>query len=325
MRAALERHCNSVWYEGRQPGPFLRTLERLYRLRLGNRWHRPPSRPAIPVIVVGNLTVGGGGKTPVVMALARHLAEAGRAVAVISRGYGGKAPGEAWQVTGDSDPQVAGDEPVLIANSSQVPVWVCARRAAAFEAALDAGAEVVVADDGLQHAALARSFEICVVDGLRGFGNDRLLPAGPLRQPRQRLEEVDIVLVKGGGLELQGAMEFDLCPDVLVSLDGSRRAQPHEWAGRRVSAACGIANPDGFFASLAELEILASQHPYPDHHRFVPADIDRLKGPVIVTAKDAVKLQRLDLAADVWVLEVSARLPNAVFDTVDCHVQDYCP
>jgi len=325
VRAMLERQCNSVWYGDRQPGLLLRSLEKIYRLKLGDRWHRPATRPPVPVIVIGNLTVGGAGKTPVVIALAKHLAEAGRAVAVISRGYGGKVPGEPWRVVADSDPQVAGDEPVLIAGSTNVPVWVCARRAAALEAALAHGAGVVIADDGLQHAALARSLELCVVDGIRGFGNGRLLPAGPLRQPRQRLDEVDLVLIKGDGLSIPGAVDFDLRCDALISLDGSQVASLKDWSGRQVSAVCGIASPEGFFSSLAELGIKASEHSFPDHHRFVPADIERVKGPIIVTAKDAVKLRRLNLASEVWVLEVSAQLPNSVLDIVDRHVQDYCP
>ncbi len=325
MRAILERYCNSVWYGDRQPGLILRALETIYRLKLGDRWHRPGTRPPLPVIVVGNLTVGGGGKTPVVMALARHLAEAGRAVAVISRGYGGKAPGEPWQVSGDSDPRVAGDEPVLIASTTHVPVWVCARRAAALEAALAAGADVVIADDGLQHGALTRSLELCVVDGSRGFGNGRLLPAGPLRQPRQRLDEVDLVLIKGGGLTVAGAVDFELGSDALVSLDGSQTANLGDWSGRQVSAVCGIAHPGSFFSSLAELGIKPREYSFPDHHQFVASDIDRLEEPIVVTSKDAVKLRRLNLASEVWVLEVSANLPNAILDIVDCHVQGYCP
>jgi tetraacyldisaccharide 4'-kinase len=144
-------------------------------------------------------------------------------------------------------------------------------RSSAALAAVDQGAELVIADDGLQHRALARSFEICVIDGQRGLGNGRLLPAGPLRQPSDRLAQVDVVLGKGlvEGLD---ALVYRLAPKALARLDGSDPLPAGAWAGREVDAVCGIANPDGFFASLAELGMRPRPHPWPDHHRFVAGD-----------------------------------------------------
>jgi tetraacyldisaccharide 4'-kinase len=322
MRAALERSLNRIWYQEQAPNLLLRAISRLHLALLGRRWQRPNQRPPVPVIVVGNLNVGGGGKTPVVVALAEHFHRKGRRVAVISRGYGGRRRGQPVLVGPDSSPGSCGDEPVLIAQSVPVPVWICADRAASLSAAVDQGAELVIADDGLQHRALARSFEICVIDAQRGLGNGRLLPAGPLRQPAGRLEQVDVVLGKGR-LEGLASLSYRLQPEQLARLDGSDPLPARAWAGREVDAVCGIANPDSFFATLAELGMRVRRHPKPDHHRFEARDFLDLAGPVVVTAKDAVKLARLDLEPEIRVLVARAELPAELLVGVEQHIEEF--
>lgn len=322
MRAALERYLNRVWYQGQAPNLLLRAIGKIHHWLLGRRWQRPNQRPPVPVIVVGNLNVGGGGKTPVVIALAAHFHALGRRVAVISRGYGGRRQALPVQVVPGSAPEECGDEPVLIAQSLDVPVWVCIDRASALNAAVEQGAEMVISDDGLQHRSLARSFEICVIDGQHGLGNGHLLPAGPLRQPIGRLEQVDVVLGKGR-LEHHDGLAYQLKPEVLARLDGSDPLPAMAWAGREVDAVCGIANPDSFFATLGELGLRVRRHPKPDHHAFTASDFNGLPGPIVVTTKDAVKLARLDLEPEIRVLTTRAELPAELLGRIGQHIKEF--
>lgn len=302
----------------------MRVLSGLYAAWWAKRLVRPSLRPPVPVIVVGNLTAGGGGKTPLVIALARHLAESGWQVAVISRGYGGAEPGEPERVQPDGDPAYFGDEPIEIAQASRLPVWVCRSRLAALKAARNSGAEVVIADDGLQNGALPRSFEICVVDGVRGLGNRQMLPAGPLRQPLSRIGTVDLVLVKGGDWQWPRALRYQLEPVGISRLDGSDLRPVDEWSGKDVDAVCGIAHPEGFFRLLEEAGIrVRSCRRFRDHHRFQPDDLAGLNGPALVTAKDAVKLARLNLAIDVRVVRVAANVPERVFERLEAHLREF--
>lgn len=323
LRESLERYLHSIWYHG-SPAPLpLRWLEKGYRRWLGTNWHRPSRKPERPVIVVGNLTAGGAGKTPVVIALARYLRARGRRVAVISRGYGGSEPATPQPVVPEDAPALTGDEPLLIAARSGAEVWICRHRDRALRAALEAGCDVVISDDGLQHAALPRSFELCVIDGQRGLGNERLLPAGPLRQPTARLDEVDLILVKGGGLCYRQAHDFELKPVGLTLLDGAPAEALSDWSGRTVDAVCGIAHPEQFSATLAALGIESRLRAFGDHHRYSAADFEGLAGPVITTEKDAVKLRRLPISRTVRVLQVEAVLPKPVLDRVDQHLNEF--
>jgi tetraacyldisaccharide 4'-kinase len=324
MRKFLERYFNEIWYGESRPGVLLRVMSGLYTALWAKRLVRPTVRPPVPVIVVGNLTVGGGGKTPLVIALAGHLRERGLNVAVISRGYGGAEPTDPEKVSPDGDPGHYGDEPVEIAQACPVPVWVCRSRKAALGAAVDAGAEVVVADDGLQHGALPRSFEICVVDGVRGLGNRQTLPAGPLRQSISRIAAVDLVMIKGGNWRWPSGLRYQLEPVGAGRLDGSDERPLEEWSGMKVDALCGVANPDGFFALLDEAGIgIRTRRALPDHHHFGPDDLAGLEGPVLVTAKDAVKLSRLDLSVEVRVVRVAARVPAGALERLDDHLKEF--
>ncbi len=190
-----------TWYGDRKPGLLLSALERVYAGVSASRRERSRPDPTLvgrPIIVVGNITAGGTGKTPLVIRLCELLQEAGLSVGVISRGYGRSSSG-AVTVTRDTAPGEGGDEPVLIARRCGVTVHVDEDREAAAHAAFAAGADVVLADDGLQRSSLPRAMELCVVDGARGFGNGRLLPAGPLREPIERLARVDWVVRNGEG------------------------------------------------------------------------------------------------------------------------------
>jgi tetraacyldisaccharide 4'-kinase len=280
----------------------------LYRLHL-----RRVERAGVPVIVVGNLTAGGSGKTPLVLWIAEFLGAAGWKPGIVSRGYGGKGR-EPRAATIASDPAEVGDEPILLARRSGCPVWVAPERAAAARAlrAQHPECNVIVLDDGLQHYALARDIEIAVVDA-RGFGNGFLLPAGPLREPRSRLRAVDAVVthgaagIEGYAMRLEGAD--------LVRLADAREVRPaRSLAGQRVHAVAGIGDPKRFFLHLATLGPKVVPHPFPDHHPFSAADLAFGDGaPVVMTEKDAVKCKRF-AEPQHWVLPVRAVLDPAFGD-----------
>jgi tetraacyldisaccharide 4'-kinase len=264
----------------------------------------------IPVIVVGNLTAGGSGKTPLVLRIAEILKAHGWKPGIVSRGYGGSAlqPREA---TIASDPAEVGDEPMLLARRSGCPVWVAPDRRVACRALRDQHPEcdVIVSDDGLQHYALRRDIEICVVDG-RGFGNGFLQPAGPLREPRSRLRSVDAVVTQGAP-EAQG-YKMALEGDKLVRFTDARDVRPAKsFAGQRVHAVAGIGDPKRFFLQLARLGIKVVPHPFADHHPFRAEDFAfGDSDPVVMTEKDAVKCKRI-AQAHFWVFPVSATLDPA--------------
>ena len=284
---------------------FLRRL--LYWLRL-----LPSAGAGIPVIAIGNLTVGGTGKTPLAIHLAEILAARGWSPAIVSRGYGGtvRAP---RGVSLASDPAEVGDEPVLMARRSGCPVWVGPDRVAVIAALRHEhpDCDIVILDDGLQHYRLRRDLEIAVVDA-RGFGNGMMLPAGPLREPRTRLWTVDAVIahgtdrVKGYAMRLQGE-------ELHRATDARERRAVQSFAGERVHAVAGIGDPKRFFLHLAQLGVKAVPHPFPDHHPFRAADLEfGDAAPVLMTEKDAVKCKRFAKPQH-WVLPVRA-VPDSAFD-----------
>lgn len=278
------------------------------------------NRLPVPVVVVGNLTAGGAGKTPLTLYLARQLAERGQRPGIISRGYRGSVK-EPLPVTPQTDPALCGDEPLLLARAG-VPVFVCPDRAAAGRALLAAhpDVDVILCDDGLQHYRLARDVELCVVDGARGFGNGLPIPAGPLREPVARLRSVGAVVVNGPGASVvhDHVFQMTLQPAPFYSLnDRNLTFAACEFAGKQVAAVCGIGNPARFFATLRGLGLSFSEHPFPDHHAFAVGDLPEADW-IVVTEKDAVKLAALpDLGAygdKIRVLPVSARLEPDLTD-----------
>ncbi|MCE8032362.1 MAG: tetraacyldisaccharide 4'-kinase [Halomonas sp.] len=299
----------------------LRPLEALYRWVVEYRTSRYRNgrrriwRAPVPVIVVGNVTLGGTGKSPLVAWLARHLSEQGWRPGIVSRGYGGKAEqgaGYPLHVTLDTSSAHSGDEPRMLARQTGLPVVVDPDRPRGARALLEKGCDILLSDDGLQHLALGRDLELVVVDGRRGFGNGRCLPAGPLREPLSRLDEVSAVLINGepAFVPPAGAWTFRLVPVRWRSLaDGtSHTLAPLPFHGP-VHAVAGIGNPQRFFTTLAELGVEARPHAFPDHHRFTAQELtfgDDL--PVVMTAKDAEKLDAVTLERG-WVLEIEAEPP----------------
>lgn len=270
-----------------------------------------------PVIVVGNISVGGTGKTPLVLALVALLKEAGYKPGVISRGYLGKGT-LPRQVNADSEPREVGDEPVLLARKADCPVWVGRRRVEVGRALIANHPEVdvILCDDGLQHYHLARDMEIVVIDALRWFGNGQLLPAGPLREPVKRMRSADVVVINGwqSGAPLQ-RREFTmrLTGNLLYNLRNPElKAQPEIFAGQHVHAVAGIGHPQRFFAQLKKLGMQFTEHPFPDHHPYTPQDLPWHESEVIVmTEKDAVKC--VDFVGDnAWALPVEAQLDPGV-------------
>jgi len=284
---------------------FLRRLAYLARLL-------PSARVGIPVVAIGNLTVGGSGKTPLAIHVAELLKARGWSPAIVSRGYGGteRAP---RAVSLASDPAEVGDEPVLMARRAGCPVWVGADRAAVAVRLRDEhpDCDVIVLDDGLQHYGLRRDLEIAVVDA-RAFGNGFMLPAGPLREPRTRLWSVDAVVahgthaVKGYAMRLVG-------DEAHRATDARERRKLQSFAGERVHAVAGIGDPNRFFLHLSTFGVKLVPHPFPDHHPFRERDLEFGDGaPVLMTEKDAVKCKRFARPQH-WVLPVRA-VPDAAFD-----------
>ena len=260
--------------------------------------------PGIPVIVVGNVTVGGTGKTPLVIWIAEFLAKNGWTPGVISRGYGGTVT-EPRAATIAGDPAEVGDEPILISRRGGCPVWVGPDRVqvAAVLRREEPKVDVLVSDDGLQHYRLRRDLEIAVIDA-RGLGNGFLLPAGPLREPRWRLRTVDRVVENGKTMHLEG--------DTVHRMSDARDRQPLKaFTGQKVHAVAGIGDPNRFFLHLAKAGVKIVPHPFPDHHPFKPADLEfGDDAPVLMTEKDAVKLRSAP-RANWWVLPVAAKLDPA--------------
>ena len=260
--------------------------------------------PGIPVIVVGNVTVGGTGKTPLVIWIAEFLAKNGWTPGVISRGYGGTVT-EPRAATIAGDPAEVGDEPILISRRGGCPVWVGPDRVqvAAVLRREEPKVDVLVSDDGLQHYRLRRDLEIAVIDA-RGLGNGFLLPAGPLREPRWRLRTVDRVVENGKSMHLEG--------DTVHRMSDARDRQPLKaFTGQKVHAVAGIGDPNRFFLHLAKAGVKIVPHPFPDHHPFKPADLEvGDDAPVLMTEKDAVKLRSAP-RANWWVLPVAAKLDPA--------------
>ncbi len=284
-------------------------VARLRRRRLQRRAERLP----VPVVVVGNITVGGTGKTPMVIWLAEFLHAQGLRPGIVSRGYGGRAGPAPQHVTGSSDARVVGDEAVVMARRTRCPVWVCPDRVAAARALLARHAvDVIISDDGLQHYRLGRDIEIAMIDGARRFGNGLCLPAGPLREPLARLAEVDFRVVTGS-LADAGEYAMELTGEELVHLrNPGRRRLLSALRGRRVHAVAGVGNPDRFFWQLRQAGLEVVPHPFPDHYSYRVEDLqfDR-ETPIIMTEKDAVKC---GIFADhrYWYLPVKAR-PEPAF------------
>lgn len=308
-----------VWYRERAGKAILLPLSGLFRLLVSLRrtlYRRGVLRSyrlPVPVVVVGNLSVGGTGKTPLVLWLARTLKHLGLRPGIVSRGYGGKARSWPQTVTADSDPTLVGDEPVVLAARSGCPVVVGPDRVGAAMRLLKRDVDLILSDDGLQHYRLMRDVEVVVVDATRGLGNRACLPAGPLREPVARLGSVDYVVINGEGLLPDGCLNAEVpvlqmrmaAGPVLPLLGGEARTLG-DFSGEKVHALAGIGNPDRFFTLLAGAGIDYIPHPHPDHARLTASDVNFADGqPVLMTEKDAVKCVSFATEA-CWCVRVEA-------------------
>ena len=310
---SLQFHIQAVWY-GRHPlSTLLLPLSWFYRLAVACRKFiysagiLPVHKVGAPVIVVGNLTAGGTGKTPFIIWLARYLQSRGYKPGIISRGYAG-APGKrVRRVRPDSDPDLVGDEPVLLAQRTGCPVAVSSSRVKAAEEILQqTDCDILLCDDGLQHTPLERDIEIVVVDGDRRFGNRLCLPAGPLREPVARLKTVDLVVANAKAAGDEFLMEYASLP--ARSLDGRQERELAGFRGQTVHAVAAIGNPERFFSTLRQNGINIEQHKFPDHYRFRQSDLDFDDGAaVLMTEKDAIKCRRYALE-NTWYIPIDAEL-----------------
>jgi tetraacyldisaccharide 4'-kinase len=316
VKQAFERR----WYSTARPPLGWRLLGQLYGWiadRVAASRRRQSVRLPMPVLVVGNIAVGGTGKTPLTLWLVEQAQALGFRPGVISRGYGGRAPAYPMRVRSNSDAAHCGDEPLLIAQRSGVPVAVAPDRIAAGRLLIEQDhVDLLIADDGLQHYRLARDLELCVVDGARGLGNGHRLPAGPLREAPSRLRQVDAVIVNGALHEplpahgrLQLAMQLAISE--AVPLAGGPILPLRHFAGQTVRAIAGIGNPPRFFAALEALGLKVIGQAFPDHHRYRRSDLARHDGlPLLMTEKDAVKCSHL-AGPGLWSVPAEARFDEA--------------
>jgi tetraacyldisaccharide 4'-kinase len=284
----------------------------LYRSRILSSFELP-----VPVIVIGNISVGGTGKTPLTLAIARQLADHGHHPVIISRGFGGDSRQQ--RVTENSTAAEVGDEPLLMAQRRICAVWVGENRVAAANAALKENplCDVVLCDDGLQHYRLQRDVEVVVIDGVRRFGNGYLLPAGPLREPMSRLKTVDAVVVNGGKSrpQTQNQYPMQLSGDIFQNLrHPDKTATAHDLQGIRLHAVAGIGHPQRFFDLLKSQGLTVIPHAFADHYPYQACDLifddcDAL----LLTEKDAVKCAAF-ADDNFWVLRVDAQVDPALFD-----------
>lgn len=327
LRARLTQWFERRWFGDARPGVALRALAALFgRVARARRaafvsGRRPGERAGVPVIVVGNLAVGGAGKTPLTVALVEALRRRGFRPGVISRGYG-RQDTQARRVQADDLPAAVGDEPLLIARRTGAAVAVAARRIEAARLLVASGeVDVLVADDGLQHYALARDIEVLVIDGRRRLGNGLLLPAGPLREPVHRAAACDFIVVNGGEAGA-GEVPMRLALANAIPFDGAEPRALSSFQGEPVHAVAGIADPERFFRALRAAGLDPIPHPFPDHHPFAASDLrfgDAL--PVLMTEKDAVKCARI-APSNAWAVPVSAVLPDAFLDAVAARLRE---
>jgi len=320
--AALERHWSRITPLSLALLPLsllfcllVQVRRLLYRLSL-----LPIEKIPVPVIVVGNITVGGTGKTPLVIWLAQILAQAGNRQGIVTRGYRGESPVWPVAVTATTPARIAGDEAVLLARRCSCPVMAGPDRAASARQLAAQGCNVILSDDGLQHYRLARDLEIAVIDGSRRFGNGLCLPAGPLREPLSRLGSVALRVTNG----TPATGEIGMCLEVtgFSNLAGTAAPVTAEHFSSRVHAVAGIGNPERFFTTLRELGLSIVPHAFPDHYAYRPEDLefgdDR---PVIMTEKDAVKCETF-AKPNYWVLTVSAQPANDLAERILQHLKE---
>ncbi|KMM86441.1 lipid-A-disaccharide kinase [Pseudomonas taetrolens] len=317
---AMSDRLLRAWYAGHPLLTLLRPLESLYRRVVERKRARFVAgegdiyRAPVPLVVVGNITVGGTGKTPLILWLIDHCQRKGLKVGVVSRGYGANPPQLPWRVSAGQSAAQAGDEPLLIVQRSGVPLMIDPDRSRAVKALLDSEPlDLILSDDGLQHYRLARDLELVLIDNARGLGNGRCLPAGPLREPAERLQSVDAVLYNGAACDPQGGFAFQLQPTALINLRSGER-QPLDFfpAQQALHAVAGIGNPQRFFNTLETLHWRPVAHAFADHAPYSAEVLSFTPPlPLVMTEKDAVKCRDF-ASSDWWYLAVDA-VPSEAF------------
>jgi len=317
---ALTDRLLDAWYKGHPALVLLRPLEALYRRVVDGKRARFVAgqgeiyKAPVPVIVVGNITVGGTGKTPLILWMIDYCRRRGLQVGVVSRGYGAKPPSLPWRVTSQQNADQAGDEPLLIVKRTGVPLMIDPDRSRAVRALLaEEPLDLILSDDGLQHYRLARDLELVLIDAARGLGNRHCLPAGPLREPVERLQSVDALLYNGASADRDDGYAFTLQPSALVNLlSGERQPVDHFPAGQALHAVAGIGNPQRFFNTLEGLHWRPVPHAFADHAVFSAQALAFTPIlPLVMTEKDAVKCASF-AASDWWYLAVEA-VPSQAF------------
>ena len=322
MRAGIENWLVGHWYSTHRPPWFLRLLEPVYRTvfeRIQKNGYSEATRyhSRLPLIVVGNITAGGSGKTPLVIRLCQIAKDLELRPGIASTGYG-RLSTDTIVVSAGCDPRVCGDEPLMLARRTGIPVVVAKHRIDAIRKLNELDLDLIFSDDGLQQADLDRDIEVCVVDGARGLGNGHLLPAGPLRETAGRLAKVDYVISNGVWAGRPDDVEVNVMhleASQVCSLDAARTIPVNQFkqtqSGMKIHAIAGIGNPQRFFDTLEDLGIHAVPHRFPDHHLFTPEDFKTIPpgSTIVMTEKDAVKCQDLELE-NAWYIPVETHLPG---------------
>ncbi len=311
-------HTFNAWHLWLMPFSWLFYAVTAFRKYLYRKGALKSFALTVPVIVVGNISVGGTGKTPLVIYLVEQLRALGLNPGVISRGYGGKSS-QVLAVSESDDPVLVGDEPLLIKRRLGCPVYVNANRVLAGQKLLEENpaCDIIISDDGLQHYRLQRDFEIVVVDGEKGFGNGALLPAGPLRESLDRLKTVDAIVTNGVYMGAyffsrwygNKTFEMQLQAEKFYNLQHPDQfCEAIDFSGKKLAAVAGIGNPQRFFQQLEDLGLKCKRYSFPDHHAFVESDFTKMRKDVILmTEKDAVKCMYF-AEQNFWMLPVSAIL-----------------
>lgn len=317
MKNKLTQWLNQYWYREKKPSWWLQPLAFCYRV--AQRWdkHRQSRSPShLPVIVVGNLTVGGTGKTPVVIAICHYLRQQGIRVGVVTRGYQNQLTHFPYLVKAEDDASLIGDEAALIAQKTQVPVVIAPKRNQAIEYLHQHQlCDWVISDDGLQHYAMARHLEIIVIDGARGFGNGALLPIGPLRESLERLAAVDFILVNGPPSPDLKLNLLDYANKTYLMQLQPEAIVPQDLPQTNIAAFAGIGHPERFFKTLRDLNIQHQAYSFPDHHQFVKKDFDIPESCIIMTEKDAIKCRQFK-DKPIYTLPVSAKIPSDFWEKI---------
>jgi len=319
---------DKIWYGGKHPLQWaLRPLSWGYRfITLIRRWylqHFCQTYCPVPLIVIGNLTVGGVGKTPLVIEMVKRMQLKGIRVGVVSRGYGAKIRNFPYEIQLDDTAEQVGDEPLMIAQKTNCPVVISPVRTKAVDYLLKKHqVQIIISDDGLQHYRMGRAIEIAVIDGMRGLGNGLCLPAGPLREPNARLKQVDFIIVNEGIWE--NAHSMNLIPGKLIKLSTREEISPDSITGS-VAAVAAIGNPKRFYSTLQQLGIEFTSYSYPDHYQFKSQDLNYTESLIIMTEKDAVKCRSFS-SDKMYYLPVEAKLNDAFWQALWSHqqLQGYC-